>query len=88
MSVIHKVNLKQKEVQKIALPESATMLSVQVQFCMICLWYMFDQIPNQPTKERTVYMSCTGQEFVCDGFDYVGTVLLNSGNFVLHVFVD
>ena len=66
------------------LPVSARPLAVGVQACTPVLWVQVD--PDTPLRRRArFYCVMTGQLFAPYP-TYVGTVLLDDGAFVLHVF--
>jgi len=71
----------------IGIRKGARLLHVDNQHDLPVLWAVVD--PDQPDEPRTFMVVATGENFTEDVYDdtrYVGTVLLQSGRFVLHVF--
>ena len=77
------------EVNKIKMPKDSIVLSVHEQGIDICIWVLFDERNEKILKERTFLMVVTGSEY--KGYNlsknnYIGTVLVDLGHYVLHVF--
>lgn len=82
--VIWKYVLEIKDVQQISMPESAKLLTVQVQNNALCLWALVDKA--KPMVEKMIKIYGTGNEipFFTRAKDYIGTVQM--GQLVWHVF--
>lgn len=65
---------------------SAEILSVDNQHNIPCIWAMVN--PNNPPSPRRVRMVMTGEAMPEGEWGFLGTVLCEDGNFVLHVFVE
>lgn len=71
--------------QTIEIPVGFRLLSVQNQNEQICIWALVDN--SKPLKTLAVECFTTGQECKPISLDgYLGTVQLDGGNFVTHVF--
>lgn len=68
------------------LPKGAEILSVANQGNRIVLYALVDS--EQPLEQRAIELILTGQEIVTPQYlgRFVGTVLLDGGAFVVHVF--
>lgn len=84
MKVIHKFSLQQEPLQGIWIPKDATILTVQVQRNIPCLWVLLD--PDADKVLRKIVIVGTGQEFPEEGLRYIGTFQLFEGSLVFHVF--
>lgn len=85
MKTIHKFILEQEVMQDIELPEDAEILTVQNQNEKICLWAMLD--PAAPKIHRTFAVFGTGWRITTNAkLRYIGTVQLDGGALVSHVF--
>jgi hypothetical protein len=60
-------------------------LHVGVQFGRVCVWVLVD--PEKPPVERAFSMRGTGHQCPYTTEQYLGTVVLEDGGLVLHVFV-
>lgn len=73
----------------VAMPAGAKLLHVGVQevelFTTAVVWALVNPDETQMI-ERQFMLVPTGHPFYGEGMDYVGTVLLDDGAFVLHVF--
>ena len=67
-----------------SLPEGARILTVDEQFGKVCIW--FECEPSSPIVERTIKAHLTGQPITGNNIEYLGTALLLSGSFVVHVY--
>lgn len=83
METIWKFELPLQTTIKLNLPKGAKFAAVQVQHDTVCVWYQVN--PQNPIKERPLYLVGTGLT-VPEGTTYLGTVQLNDGHLVLHVF--
>ena len=84
MHVIHKYTLEILTSQSVYMPVRAEILTVQVQHGQICLWAMLPR-PNEPISPRKILMYGTGHAIQENG-KYIGTIQLEDGALVLHVF--
>lgn len=84
MKVIWKYELEVTDVQRVAMPEGARLLSVQAQGAAPMLWALVDS--RAPIADRMIGIVGTGNPAPDDDVDavYVGSVMC--GAFVWHVF--
>ncbi len=74
-------------VTELNLPHNAEILSVNQQKEELFLWAEVDQSNPLPLEKRIFVSIMTGEIFSENvNKKYIGTVLLNSGSFVVHVF--
>jgi hypothetical protein len=67
----------------IEMPLGAEILTAREQGSAICIWYQCD--PTQPMEKRKFVIVPTGGA-APDQAPYIGTVLLEGGMYVFHVF--
>lgn len=80
---IYKYSLLHTGGNSVDMPQGAKILAVQSQQGVPTIWALVDV--GQPTEKRTFLVVGTGHTI--DGLgEYVGTVQLNEGRFVVHVF--
>jgi len=82
---IWKHPLKIEQMQTIQIPQGATVLCVQAQNGLPCVWFKCD--PDNDLMPRRILTFVTGEE--CEGKGaghYIGTYQLGGGSFVAHVF--
>ena len=81
---VHKYQwpLDMPQVCDIAMPIGAEILHIGNQFEGICFWTRVDS--DAPSEIRRFALCGTGH--VCPPDKHIGTVLLQDGNFVLHIF--
>ena len=85
MSVIYKYELEPKQVQDLMMPVGAKILHVANQFEKICLWALVDRLAEHKPRRFVIFL--TGeQDFEAEKSNYLGTVLMQNGVLVLHVF--
>ena len=87
MKVIHKYRIDITREQEVLMPIGSTILSAENQDRCLCVWAMAD--PDAPPVTRRFLVIGTGHRFesgVIGGFQFVGTVLFDDGEFVWHVF--
>ena len=72
--------------QPVAMPRGARVLHVDVQGDQVCLWALVD--PTAPVESRHFSVVPTGARLLRSDATYIGTVLLDGGALVLHVFED
>lgn len=80
---IYKYGLED-EVCTVQMPEGAKVLSAHVQNGSICIWALVD--PSKPMVLRTFKVIGTGWKIEDTQLEFIGTVLLESGRLVFHVF--
>ncbi len=83
MTTIHKYPISRANSQTVSMPLDAEILSVHVQRGQICLWALHGYSNHSP---RTIRVIPTGDDFTPCKLKFIGTILLNQGDFVLHVF--
>lgn len=87
-NVVHKITLRQpyRDMQTFELPTGAKILRVSEQHGMIVIWFL-TRFESGPTEYRRFVVVLTGQESEWALPDqYLGTAVLDGGNFVVHVF--
>lgn len=70
----------------IEIPKDARILSVNSQANEICLWALVD--PNAPKEQRRFVPIPTGKTMDGTNMTFIGTVLLEGGRLVFHIFED
>lgn len=83
---IYKYTLTSYHMVDFELPERATFLSVQVQKGSIVLYFVVDE--SESGKESRRFRGIVTGGLIPDGLEYLGTVQLDGGDFVLHIFED
>ena len=83
MEKIYKYILAVTDEQVIYLPQGATLLTVQVQHGVPCLWAKVN--PDSPNEEHRIIIKGTGHSLEEVG-EYLGTFQLYSGELVFHAF--
>lgn len=86
--VIYKYPLEVSTVpQPITMPTDSRIVKVESQHNMICVWAI---VPYESEEKviRTFYIVATGQPFSIKGQIYRGTVLMEQGRYVWHVWED
>ena len=83
---IFKYTLERFGAHSLPVPLDATFLSVQFQGTAIVLWFSVND-EGMAATGRTFLGVVTGGE-VPDGCEYLGTVQLQGGAFVVHIFED
>lgn len=72
-------------INQIDMPMGAKVLCVQEQYNIPVIWVVID--PRVINEKRTFYIQMTGEPFYYDDKKkYIGTVQLQGGSFVIHVF--
>jgi len=87
MKTIYKYSLTTKPQQEVKMPGGAEILSVQVQDKVPCVWALVNPTQRLVTRHLEVY--CTGEpisEAMLGQRKFLGTVHLEGGKLVLHVF--
>ena len=70
--------------QKVLMPKGAKIISLQTQNDVPCIWAIVDT--DSEIEERHFKTVATGGNIRNNFAQYIGTYLLNNGNFVGHVF--
>ena len=85
---IFKYPLEVTDTQIIEMPQDATILCVQVQHTVPCIWAAVDE--NAKRFSRTIYTVGTGHSMNKIPLDaqYVGTYQIENGMLVFHVWAD
>ena len=81
---IYKYTLELVPEQKVKMQFGASILTVQVQNDVPCLWALVD--PKMHMVYRTIYIRGTGHEFDAKAFKYINTFQQLNGGLVWHVF--
>ena len=85
MKKIFKFPLQVSDLQKISIPKDSTLLTVQVQKGVPCLWALVDT--DKETEERFIRIIGTGNLIPENTLRYIGTFQVIENNwFVGHVF--
>lgn len=83
-NVIWKFNIDGDEV-KHQLPLGAKILSAQVQHMAVVMWVLCNS-KETVFEERTFKAYCTGEPITDDNLEFVDTVQMDRGDFILHIF--
>ncbi len=84
VKTIHKFPFPIKDVVTLQLPVGAIMQCVNVQQRRPCLWAVVDS--EMPLTERVLEIYATGQLMSESPKVYVGTIMVDDGLFVFHVY--
>lgn len=87
MKTIWKMPLIVEDIQDISLPKESTILSIQFQHGMLCLWAEVDTESSSETRMIEIYG--TGHRIYGDmGIErkYIATVQEAEGNLVWHIY--
>ena len=84
MKTIWKFPIEIIDVTTLAMPVGAQILCVQAQHNIIQLWALCDASAQKERRKFRVF--CTGHQVPTDLGHYIGTVQINGGTFVFHVF--
>jgi hypothetical protein len=68
----------------IVMPKGATCLFAREQNNQPCIWALVD--PNAEMEQRPFLAAETGNIGIPDASRYLGTCMLEGGNYVLHIF--
>ena len=88
MHTIYKYPIYIIDEQEISMPRGAHIFSFALQRGTPCVWAIVD--PTEPVLEpKTLYLRGTGHELQFEpcSLRFIGTVLLNDGALVFHLFV-
>lgn len=88
MKTIHKYPLQAEAHQRISLPETAEILSVESQYDDIVLYALVDT-ENLRTKWVDIYVFGTGHNIPenLQNLRFMGTVKLYNGDLMFHIFI-
>lgn len=84
MQTVYKYPLYVGGLQTISMPTGAEVLSAQVQRGQICLWALCN--PEAQREDRTFAIYGTGHPVEDTPGKFLGTVQLEGGAFIFHVF--
>lgn len=84
MKRIFKFPLEVTDLQKIRMPKDSTLLTVQVQKEIPCLWALLDT--DKEAEDRFIKIIGTGHPVPENVLRYIGTFQVMEGTFVGHVF--
>jgi hypothetical protein len=83
MARVFKYTLKMEQRQTVSMPADSTLLSVQVQRGVVCIWAIVNPDPELDEVPRSFEIVGTGHE-VPSPSKFIGTVQI--GEFVWHIF--
>ena len=93
MKTIWKFPLEVTDLQKISVPKDSTILTVQAQREVPCLWVLVDAEKESEERfirivkeERSIRIAGTGHPILEKLSRYIGTFQLREGSFIGHVF--
>lgn len=82
---VWKYELRMTDAQTVGMPESAQLLSVDIQNGKLCLWALV-AVDFKARVNRKIIIHGTGHPVSDSIGAFVGTVLMDSGALVFHVF--
>ena len=82
--VIWKFPVQFVDEQFVKMPKDAQLLSAQVQGTQLCIWALCDE--TWATSNRRIRIHGTGHEIVGHPGRHLGTVQLDGGALIFHVF--
>lgn len=88
MKSVFKYPLAVTDTQTLLLPTGSKVLSVEEQYGSIVLYVLVDPTPEAETEPRRFLIHGTGHDVTNPDADFVGTVKLEGGALMFHVFVD
>jgi hypothetical protein len=77
--------LSPRDLSTIQVPTGAKFLHVGEQTGCICIWALVDPAETK-REERTLRIAGTGHNISNGKFNYIGTVHLDGGSLIFHVF--
>ena len=83
MMKIFKYQLPLIQIQTLNMPKGAIILHAETQHNVPCIWVKVD--PDAAKEQRVFQFVGTGNE-IPDKSVYIGTVLIDSGAYVFHIF--
>lgn len=84
MKTIYKFPLKITDIQKVSMPKDSTILTVQVQRKIPCLWALVET--DKQAEERSFRIITTGHPILNNIIRYIGTFQVLESDYVGHVF--
>jgi hypothetical protein len=84
MKSIWKFPIEITDEQKVFMPQTAQVLSVQVQNGTPCIWALVDT--EEQIAERTFIVHGTGHPCACEASEFIGTFQVRGGSLVFHLF--
>jgi len=84
MTYVYKYPLAIQQSQFVTVPLGAEFLTAQAQHEGICLWALVT--PSQKEERRFIEVFGTGHTMPPASRDYIGTVQLEGGSLIFHVF--
>lgn len=83
MSTIYKYPLPAVGRNHLNMPAGAKLLTVQLQHGVPTVWAV---VSDEPIESRVIDLRMTGETLPPDPGEYIATVQMQDGNFVLHAF--
>lgn len=84
MKAIWKFKLNVTDKQEVEMPKEATILCVDTQAEMLCLWAIVD--PEAAKEKRAIAIVGTGHAMPQETLSYIGTAQMSGGALIWHVF--
>lgn len=85
MIAIWKFVLPPVDVVDVPMPQGAKILSVQAQGGIPCVWAQVET--TNVMEMRRFYVFMTGEEIDTEHKEYLGTILLRGGSYVIHIYL-
>ena len=82
---IYKYQIQITDVQMVKLPINAAILTAQMQGDQLCLWAKIEET-NTDTEDRMIEVFGTGHPMTSHLRRYIGTVQMDGGSLIWHVF--
>jgi len=88
MQTIHKQQLRVDDAQTLFIPKGSTILCVQTQHDVPCVWYRIEDTEEMQVTEYAIFTFGTGHpmEILRPDAFYISTYQLHDGDLVFHVF--
>lgn len=87
MKTIWKYNINIEGIQNISMPRGAEILTLHKQGSRqddeVYIWCLVDT--DEPLEMRHFMLITTGEEILCEVYNYIGTLWLMNGNYVVHL---
>lgn len=84
MQQVFKYTLNMTDITHVAMPQGGQVLSAQVQHGNVQVWALVD--PSKPEEARTFRIAGTGHPIEHANIRFIGTVQMQGGSLVFHVF--
>ena len=81
---IWKFPIELRGLQYVEMPVGAKILYVAQQYDQVCLWAKINT--NALKERRTIHVAGTGHSIPDCGMNYIGSVMMDGGAMVFHVF--